>query len=157
MSTAYDYFIGKGYRIINIPYKQLEMNKDMPAALQEDFYEIERLLAAMQLDINHLSRYGLNAGDITNGTFLISPDNAKIVMFAKNKHLFIDMWGISPDFIKRFKNQVKNSGFEWYDPDTMKPRDWDGDGVVDITEAWEGKGSLKLMPGESISQVITLL
>ena len=150
MTTAYNYFLGKGYTIINIPYKQLEMNPDMPAALQENFYEIERLLSAMQGDINYLSQYGLDAGDVTSGTFLISPDHAHLIMFAKNKHLFIDMWGLNPDFIKRYNNVVPNSGFEWYDPSTLVPRDWAGDGVVDLSEKWEGKASLKLTPGQTM-------
>ena len=70
--------------------------------------------------------------------------------FGLNNHLLLDYFGINPDFIKRTKNLIPNSGFEWYDPATMKPRDWTGDGVVDITEAWEGKASLKLMPGQTM-------
>jgi hypothetical protein len=72
----------------------------------------------------------------------------KVTLLGNNYGEVLDQFGINPDYIKRTPNACKNSGFEWFDPITMKPREWVGDGVVSLEEAWEGKASLKLESGE---------
>lgn len=73
-------------------------------------------------------------------------------LIAKNQELFMDQYGINPDFLKRFPNKIVNSGFEHYDPVTMKPSYWVGDGVVTAVSSWEGDVALELEPGQYMEQ-----
>lgn len=69
-----------------------------------------------------------------------------------NAHLVYDEWGINPDFIKRFPNKCVGSGFEWYNPHTLRPYFWITDGRVTEASNWEGTVALQLNPGETAEQ-----
>lgn len=98
----------------------------------------------------------LRAIDTSNTTRMIlgetSPNNFGMQVFADNGRLLFDNYGVNPDFIKRFPNKIRNSGFEVFDGTTFKPTDWVGSGVSSPDSAWEGDRSLKLTPGQSMSQ-----
>ena len=91
--------------------------------------------------------YGDIAGDLEEGKM-------PVVIFTRNNHLMIDRWGLSPDYIKRHPNMVKNSGFERYEEESMIPHEWTGEGTVTTEESWEGRACLKLEPGQTMSQEI---
>lgn len=134
-----------GYDDIAKKYPELRKLID---AYNENFRRLDVLINKGGIDETNISNNYLEY--LQNVLNIVAEEMEK--WLAENGRLVFDKKGINPDFIKRFPNKIVNSGFEWYDNDTMEPMYWTGDGIVTTDSNWDGTVALLLTPGQITEQ-----
>lgn len=124
-----------------IPLKQLSY---------DDAKDLRRVIDAINANFRYLD-WLVNHGNLDTAN--IKPEIIQVLVpIDPEKQKPVDEFGINPEYLKFYPNKCYNSGFEVFDPTTLKPKYWDTDGAVSTWADFDDTHSLKLAPGQYAEQ-----
>jgi hypothetical protein len=139
----------------NVLYADSEGNLVLASDLSAITIDASQIISGT-IDTNRLRLNGMDIADELGNVWTRINEQGQIINKAQTpingSPTLIDQYGINPDFIKRYPNKIRNSSFEVYNPLTLKPFYWTGDGIVSLDATYDETYSLKLTPGQTHQQ-----